>query len=83
VTPALLVVLLLAADPPRPCPVLARDQAEKTDAVDRLARWMDTHCPGRLEVTEPFCRRQSTQLLERAAEVGEVAAERRARGCRG
>lgn len=55
---------------------------EATDAATiRLAEWMKRHCPGSLEVTEPFCRLQSHSLLERLDELGELKAALAAKGC--
>ena len=55
---------------------------EATDAATtRLAEWMERHCPGVLEDTDPFCRLQAHALLERLAEFGELKAALDAKGC--
>ena len=41
------------------CAELARAREDTAAAAARLADWMDRHCPGSLEVTEPFCKLQS------------------------
>ena len=90
VAPLLVPVLLTAATSSaswsdayvsRSCPELARSRLEADDAASRLAAWMERHCPGSLEVTEPFCRMQSGQLLERLAELGQLKGALEAKGC--
>jgi hypothetical protein len=83
----LLAGLLLLAEPAdylaRSCTDLAAVQEQQTDGVDRLAAWMEANCPGEREVTVPFCKIQSSLLLDRMQEIGEVASARREKGCRG
>jgi hypothetical protein len=55
---------------------------EKTEAgAARLAEWMERHCPGTLEDTQPFCRLQSRTLLQQLDELGELKAALAAKGC--
>jgi hypothetical protein len=58
--------------PIHPCPCAAST---------RLAAWMERHCPGSLETTEPFCKLQSGVLLERLEEIGELKTALEAKGC--
>jgi hypothetical protein len=63
------------------CAELARAREETEAATARLADWMDHHCPGSLEVTEPFCRLQSSALLERLSALGDLNATFAAKRC--
>ena len=65
----------------RSCAELARSREETDASATRLAAWMERHCPGVLEDTDPFCRFQSRSLLERLAVLGEVKAVLEAKGC--
>jgi hypothetical protein len=88
VGPFVLAALLVAtgssasgADAARSCAELVALREEADAAAARLAAWMEAHCPGALEDTDPFCRFQSRSLLERLAELGEVKAALEAKGC--
>jgi len=70
-----------APDVPGSCAELVRARQETEAATARLADWMDRHCPGSLEVTEPFCRLQSRALMEHMAELGELKAALAAKRC--
>jgi len=69
------------ADASRSCTELVVLREETDAATARLAAWMERHCPGALENTDPFCRFQSRSLLEHLAELGEVKAALEAKGC--
>jgi len=64
-----------------PCAELARAREDVEAATARLADWMDRHCPGSLEVTEPFCQLQSQSLLEQLDGLGEVKSSFAANRC--
>jgi hypothetical protein len=68
-------------DASRSCTELVALREETDAAAARLAGWMEQHCPGTLEDTDPFCRFQSRSLLERLAELSEVKAALEARRC--
>jgi len=63
------------------CAELAKTQEESEAAAARLAAWMDRHCPGAMEDTDPFCKLQSDGLLQRLDELGELRAALAAKGC--
>src|SRR5215475_15081507 len=63
------------------CAELERAREEAEAAAARLGTWMEHHCPGALEDTEPFCRLQSRALLEQLVELGELKAAHAAKGC--
>src|SRR5215469_12445913 len=71
-----------SADASRSCAELVARRDEANDAATRLAKWMERHCPGALEDTDPFCRFQSRSLLERLADLGELKEALAAKGCR-
>jgi hypothetical protein len=73
--------LAASADPSRSCAELVALRQEAAATATRLAQWMERHCPGTLEDTDPFCRVQSRSLLERLDELGEVQAALEAKGC--
>jgi hypothetical protein len=81
VGPFLLATLLAAPGSPpsgasasRSCSDLAKAREEADAASTRLAAWMERHCPGSLETSEPFCKLQSGLLLERLAELADLKA---------
>jgi len=65
----------------RSCAELARSREETDAAATRLAAWMEGHCPGALEDTQPFCRLQSRALLERLTDLGALKEALAAKGC--
>ena len=67
----------------RSCAELGALREDTDAAASRLAAWMERHCPGALEQTQPFCRLQSRGLLERLDELGELKALLHAKGCPG
>jgi hypothetical protein len=69
------------AEESRSCAELAARREETDAAATRLAVWMERHCPGALEQTEPFCRLQSRLLLERLDELGQLKAAIAAKLC--
>jgi hypothetical protein len=86
----LLLFTLTAAGPSAPssevngsrsCAELARSREETDASATRLAAWMERHCPGALEDTQPFCRLQSRALLERLADLGALKEALAAKGC--
>jgi hypothetical protein len=83
--PLLLVIGALSAAAPDyrtlSCAELASLRAETETAAARLADWMERHCPGDMESTEPFCRMQSGLLMDRLAELGEVKSAMHAKQC--
>jgi hypothetical protein len=85
VLPLFLVSIVITADVfdfgARSCPELVSLRAEKQAAATRLAEWMEHHCPGEMESTEPFCRMQSGQLMERLVALGEVKSALHAKRC--
>jgi hypothetical protein len=70
-----------SADASRTCAELVALREETDASAARLAAWMERHCPGALEDTDPFCRFQSRSLLERLAELGEVKVALEEKGC--
>ena len=70
-----------APDVSASCAEFAQAREDAEAATERLAEWMDRHCPGSLEVTEPFCRLQSQALLEQLDRLGEVKATFAAKRC--
>jgi hypothetical protein len=81
---ALLAASALSASEPdasKSCAELVALREEADAAAARLAAWMERHCPGALEDTDPFCRFQSRSLLERLADLGEVKQALEAKGC--
>jgi hypothetical protein len=70
-------------DASRPCAELGALRENTEASAARLAEWMEGHCPGALEDTQPFCRFQSRTLLERLDELGELKAALGAKGCQG
>jgi hypothetical protein len=65
----------------RSCTELAAERSDTDAAAARLAEWMERHCPGEMENTEPFCKLQSQTLLERLDELGELKAALAAKRC--
>jgi hypothetical protein len=65
----------------RSCAELAQSRQETDAAATRLAAWMERHCPGALEDTQPFCRLQSRALLERLADLGSLKEALAAKEC--
>jgi hypothetical protein len=65
----------------RSCAELARSREKMDAAATRLAAWMERHCPGALEDTQPFCRLQSRALLERLADLGSLKEALAAKRC--
>ena len=65
----------------RSCAELVALRVATEAGATRLAEWMERHCPGALEDTQPFCRLQSDLLLERLDELGEVKAALDAKHC--
>jgi hypothetical protein len=65
----------------RSCSELARSREDAEAGAARLAAWMEAHCPGTLEETEPFCRLQSSLLLERLDALGQLKAALAAKRC--
>src|SRR5690349_10343603 len=88
VSPFLLAALLAAPNSPlsgasagRSCAELAKAREEADAVSTRLAAWMERHCPGSLETTEPFCRLQSGLLLNRLDELGQLKAALASKRC--
>jgi hypothetical protein len=65
----------------RSCTELTRSRDDAEAAATRLADWMERHCPGVSEQTEPFCRLQSGLLLERLDALGQLKAALAAKQC--